>query len=494
MIQQALIDLLEMIDIDYDRNGGMRRVSSRLILTAIGLCICCILLIFAVSNYGHSTEEIDQKTAKCDCTPSEKIAVQPVPLAPIATATAITTTTTTTTTTQILKECNETQKSSPVQRAIIIYYPHHQSEYFFPEVRWLYRSWVEMLLSQPATWRTDFIIFTYNFSSEFRSLGCVNRIRQNKEETSLCRLFLYVPVQFRLPNVTDNNFQNAFNNAKAVMASYNDMNDAFIGVPLVNDTKTFDSNRSKSLYDNLRQYGYIDSINAIYEGYWTFKMYDFVLRTDIDVFIYRHFATYIPQNCSFITGGGGYGTDFNRRKLKRIAHDMGFAHLGISGMGSTWYGSPYDGYLVANQTLHGMLWLNQNEFAAPERESKLGTLMWPEWHYGVLLLYGQHLALNHLSATNQIRIIIGHNLLDQSTTDDTLPYVQQGIRLNLHCWHTNNRFSKFAFKLGQYNRTELELYRNDTTAKAFAMRMALESKYMTLEEMALYGRNKSLSS
>ena len=78
---------------------------------------------------------------------------------------------------------------------------------------------------------------------------------------------------------------------------------------------------------------------------------------------------------------------------------MGFAHTGISGMGSTWfveisfvfkiknifsfsihrYGSPYDGYLVANQTLHAMLWLAQYEFAMPERESKLGTLMWPEW-------------------------------------------------------------------------------------------------------------------
>lgn len=43
------------------------------------------------------------------------------------------------------------------------------------------------------------------------------------------------------------------------------------------------------------------------------------------------------------------------------------------------YGSAYDGYLVANQTLNGMLWLAQYEFATPERESKLGTLMWPEW-------------------------------------------------------------------------------------------------------------------
>jgi hypothetical protein len=43
------------------------------------------------------------------------------------------------------------------------------------------------------------------------------------------------------------------------------------------------------------------------------------------------------------------------------------------------YGSAYDGYLVANQTLHGMLWLTQYEFATPEREGKLGTLLWPEW-------------------------------------------------------------------------------------------------------------------
>lgn len=82
-------------------------------------------------------------------------------------------------------------------------------------------------------------------------------------------------------------------------------------------------------------------------------------------------------------------------------------------------------------------------------------------------MYGQHLALNHLVATHQINVVVGHNLLDQSTTDNTVPYVQQGIRLNLHCWHTNNRFSKFAFKLGQYNQSELALYKNDTTAMAF---------------------------
>lgn len=35
-----------------------------------------------------------------------------------------------------LPPCTPVEKEAAVQRAIIIYYPHHQSEYFFPEVRW----------------------------------------------------------------------------------------------------------------------------------------------------------------------------------------------------------------------------------------------------------------------------------------------------------------------------------------------------------------------
>lgn len=103
-------------------------------------------------------------------------------------------------------------------------------------------------------------------------------------------------------------------------------------------------------------------------------------------------------------------------------------------------------------------------------------------HYGVLLLYGQHLALNHLVGIHRIRVLIGHNILDQSTTDNTPNYVQQGIRLNLHCWHTNDRFSKFAFKLGQYPESELAAYKNDTTARAYVTKKQMFSFYFIEEK------------
>ena len=138
-----------------------------------------------------------------------------------------------------------------------------------------------MLREQPPTWRTDFIIFTYNYSAEFRSLNCVNRIRKTKEEPSICRLFLYLPIQFRTKNMTENNFQNAFINAKKLAETYKDDVQQMVTIPMLDDPKTFDLKRSESLYINLRDYGYIDSINTLYEGYNTFKMYDFVMRTDI---------------------------------------------------------------------------------------------------------------------------------------------------------------------------------------------------------------------
>jgi hypothetical protein len=91
-------------------------------------------------------------------------------------------------------------------------------------------------------------------------------------------------------------------------------------------------------------------------------------------------------------------------------------------------------------------------------------------HYGVLLLYGQHIALNHLVGQNRLRIMIATELLDQSTTNKDINYVNNGIRLNFHCWHTDDRFSKFAFKLGHYNQSELATYQNDTTAQAYVSR------------------------
>jgi len=222
---------------------------------------------------------------------------------------------------------------------------------------------------------------------------------------------------------------------------------------------------------------------TLFEGFSTFKMYDYVLRTDIDVFITRNFSVYLPDNSSILVGLGGYGTTYNRRKLARIARDMNFMYANMSGMGSTWYGPPESALLIANLTLHGMLHLAINEFCQAERENKVGTILWPDWHYGVLLLYGQHLAINHLVAHDKLNVKIANQLFDQSTTNNDTKDMQKNLRLHLHCWHTDLPFSKFAFKAGKYNHIHPRTLVNETSAQSYAMRMALESRLMSLEDL-----------
>ncbi|CAF3237270.1 unnamed protein product, partial [Rotaria sp. Silwood2] len=147
------------------------------------------------------------------------------------------------------------------------------------------------------------------------------------------------------------------------------------------------------------------------------------------------------------------------------------------------YGPPSMANRLANYTLQAMLYLNINEFTTPERQQQLGVMLWPEWHYGVLLLYGGHLAINHLIASENFEIGLANQLLDQGVTSKDKTDINNNLRLHLHCWHGSEPFSKFAFKDGKYNDTQLSSLASDTSASGYAMRMALESKLMTNEQL-----------
>ena len=121
-----------------------------------------------------------------------------------------------------------------------------------------------------------------------------------------------------------------------------------------------------------------------------------------------------------------------------------------------------------------MAYLATEEFTQAEREGKVGVLLWPEWHYGVLLLYGQHLALNHLIATNQLNIKRLNEMIDFPSGNDESVLDSM---LHIHVFHGDNLFSKFAFKSGKYDNMSVT---DDqaTQVKYYALKMALDGKRM----------------
>jgi hypothetical protein len=202
-------------------------------------------------------------------------------------------------------------------------------------------------------------------------------------------------------------------------------------------------------------------------------------KKDMDVFLTPLFGTWLPKNCNdFYAGGGGYSTDFNDRRLRRIARDLTLEYAHAKNIGSTWYSTPDQFRIASYLSSFLMGYLAKEEFTQAERDGKTGVTMWPEWHYGVLSMYGAHLALNHLLGSKEINLIVVPGIIDYPSTNTEL--IENMI--HIHVFHGHDLFSKFAFKMGHYDESLL----NETNihhVKYYALKMALDSKRISSQNL-----------
>lgn len=359
---------------------------------------------------------------------------------------------------------NKSNHELRISRGLIVYFPTEKTKEFLLEFKWLYRSWIEIQQYEPSKWRTDLVVFAKENLTELNELNCtyMNR-RKSNTDSPMCILLQYVPLQKRdLKKLT--NFEST---------KYEHLLDEL-------DVFSDDSANLLPFYtalkENLKDYEYADSILMAFDGYSYFKEanYDFLIRSDMDVFLTPLFSKWIPINCNdFYVGRGGYSDDFNRNRLKRIAFNLGLEYANKDNLGSTWYSTPDQFRLVAYLTLFNMMYLSKEEFTKPEIKGEVGTLLWPYWHYGVLLLYGQHLGLNHLIATNQINVVKLNDMLDYPSANTE----SINEKIHIHVFHGDDLFSKFAFKNGDYdNYTVPNELSQLNQIKYYCLRMALEAK------------------
>ena len=99
------------------------------------------------------------------------------------------------------------------------------------------------------------------------------------------------------------------------------------------------------------------------------------------------------------------------------------------------------------------------------------TCQWGGGPYaGTILLYLQEVAVNKiLTQAEWDSLPPGSSILDQGVTEETVSVCQPAL---LHCMHNPDRFSKFAFKMGEYrdfDMTDLDL----TNVRDYATYVAL---------------------
>ena len=217
-----------------------------------------------------------------------------------------------------------------ITRAMVFYFPLDKLSYYEVEFRWLYASWIEMQKYEPSKWRTDLLLFADTDTDFYREikknctltrLNCTleNRRRSPSDEP-MCSLIPYKPLKSRQVH--------SFNTYDNIKQKYQF---------LLSDVDIFSDDPSNlrpfySFLKESRDYEYLESILVAFDGYQYFKRagYDFVLRSDMDIFLTPLFAKWVPRNCNdFYVGGGGFSQRFYSMRLARVARELGMYNEGV---------------------------------------------------------------------------------------------------------------------------------------------------------------------
>jgi hypothetical protein len=165
------------------------------------------------------------------------------------------------------------------------------------------------------------------------------------------------------------------------------------------------------------------------------KQYDYILKTDADTFLTPAWNHFRPSQ--YTTGKGGYVNSMEvRQHLKRVAELHGLKHRGIHNVGASHYGTPDQVIKVSQTAIEIAKYLLTKEFKDDEGK-------WPGWYGGVTNMYSNEIAVNgHIEDFR-----IDNQIMDfpSTSTDSTDRHV------HIHCYHTNNLFSKFAMEKGKYD-------------------------------------------
>lgn len=214
-----------------------------------------------------------------------------------------------------------------------------------------------------------------------------------------------------------------------------------------------------------RGYRYINSIACLNgAGSEQLQEYTHLLRTDVDTLLFPGWDEFRPVG--FRWGKGGYaGVPEVHEKLAAVADLYGLTHRGVTPIGSTWYG-PTDivrraAALTEMLTKH----LVANEFAKDPGA-------WPGWYRGVSSMYAGEIAVNHLVADGALFPELDSDSTSMAPAQDTV---------HVHCWHTDNPFSKRHFTKGRYTPDDV-----DKLPQGSVARRCLELAFDSLADMARF--------
>lgn len=173
---------------------------------------------------------------------------------------------------------------------------------------------------------------------------------------------------------------------------------------------------------------------------WIINRYDYILKTDADVFLTKNLLGLNPERV--MIGMGGYMSDCKTEEVKdnlnRIAHNLKLNDNGINHVGASLFAASN----VAIKIVKDHYQLTEHILRTEWDQGYSGK--WPCWFRGVSSMYAIHLAVNHNLSSHHVNLWCLdswclNNKIDKST-------------YHIHAWHVNEDFSKHKWFDGKYEK------------------------------------------
>jgi glycosyltransferase involved in cell wall biosynthesis len=181
-------------------------------------------------------------------------------------------------------------------------------------------------------------------------------------------------------------------------------------------------------------YRFINPIAALNgPGAEQLDRYTHLLRTDVDTFITPAWNAFRPE--TFTVGFSTYANGDVPRRIRDLAARYGLTHRGLSNVHTTWYG-PTE--LVRRTAAF-------TEMLTKELLTRVFALdpgQWPGWYRGVAVRYAGEIAVNHCAPDTRQSPLLD---VSSASSEPTSRYP------HIHCWHTDEDFSKHRFLAGGYD-------------------------------------------
>mgnify|MGYP001320415997 CR=1 FL=1 len=186
-------------------------------------------------------------------------------------------------------------------------------------------------------------------------------------------------------------------------------------------------------------YKFIKSIQCIAEHQGLLSQYDYLMRSDVDVFLLPNFNNI--DWTKFQVGKGAYNNDNTvKNNIFRVHEDFDLKIRSdyTTNIGSTWIGPSSLVTQAATLTTK----LTKHIYNSFRDNGK-----WPSWYRPVSLLYGAEIAVNQIEKFEKRPDFLDFDSTSSNSIDN---------HAHIHCWHTDNMFSKFAYLQHQYRHINLK--------------------------------------